>query len=164
MENSNTPTLHYVYAHISLRNFVFVKWDVFQKIFEAGPNNMMDFLRDCWTHVKDTNPELRENEIEVSDNDFEVSLAKLGNGQDLLLAKLPMPLNPPEAFYIGILVSENPRYFTLELEYSLFNNNEEEFIVCEWDKDGSHHNYGQIPQMLPGVFAGRIDEIVCAKN
>ena len=156
----NAPTLHYAYVHLGLRSFIFKEQEFFTKVFYAGPRNMSGFLRQFWDNLREDHQELNERDIEVLEDDFSLSVSKLTNGEDLLLIKLPRPNNSPEAFYIGVVISKGLRYFTLELGKDIFNGNSDTFVVCEWKEDGQHMNYGEISEMRPGLFAGRIDEIV----
>lgn len=154
------PTLRYIFAHISLKDFVFLRMEDFLNIFKAGPHNMTRFLKDYWNYIKEKHPELAESDIQMHAHEFDVSLSKLSNGQELLLVKLPKPVHYAEAYYAGILINPTPRYFTFELGQSIAQGNPDVYVVGEWDKDGKHKNYGGLTHMKPGLFVGKIDNIL----
>ena len=86
--NSEAPTLHYVYTHIVLRDFVLENKEQFYNIFNAGPDNLIEFLKDSWSNLAQNNPQLRGKEIEIKDSDFDVSVSDLDNEKKLLFKQI----------------------------------------------------------------------------
>jgi hypothetical protein len=97
-------------------------------------------------------------------SDLDMSLAVL-DGKPATLIQMPRPERPPEAFFACVVLlaeARRPdlwprdvqvRIFTLELELDSHGSSG---LICEWLKDGAHHNFGlsvlaQKPPFLQAV-------------
>lgn len=157
-KSQKSMTLHYAFAHMILRDIVINQSDNFKKVFDQGPESLKGYLVYLWNEIKNTNPQLRNQEQVINEDSFDVSLSEVKTDQKLLNIVMPKIKEAPEAIIVSVLFAEELRYFTLEYENNAYTG--ESFMVCEWQRGGKHKNYGKVNNPRPGVFAGKIEEII----
>lgn len=155
---NNRLTLHYVIAHMTLKNFVLKNGNDFIKIVAGGPDNLKSFLEALWKDIKTRNPDLRNINDNITKESFNVSMGIIDENTKLLTIVMPEVKEAPEATMIGVLLGGNLRYFTLEYDKSVVDQ-KETYMVCEWDKSGNHLNYGKTENTF-NSFLGSIIKIL----
>ena len=151
-----SSTLHYWLTHSILRDVVLDDPAYITQVFQSGPQNMMGYLEYLCDKIKENYPDLRNADGEFA---FELSLSEINEKTKLLNIIMPEPTEPAEVKIIGICFGEIVRYFTLEYGVSPITD-EDYHVFCEWDKNKAHLNYGPVVNPTPGVFAGKVAEIL----
>lgn len=127
----------YIFAHLAL-----------PALFLRAPESMLtnleennvEFLRYLWRQIG-----LKEGEHdEHAGMQITVACQPLAEGR-MAIIELPLPERPTEAYRLALCdVPDNPRYFTLELGEKL--DGSPRTVLCEWDANGRHYNYGDGPE------------------
>ena len=149
-------TLHYFFVHVALRDTVLDDPEYITQIFQAGPKNMLEYLKFLRGKILEKVPDLRNTDGEF---DFELSLSEINENTKLLNIIMPPTSEPTEASVVGICFGEIIRYFTLEYGSNPITN-ADYHVFCEWSKEKTHLNYGMVNNPTPGVFAGKVSEII----
>jgi hypothetical protein len=162
---------HYVFAHIALRQIAFKNPVGCVGVLHSP--EAMKFLTELWeevgTHCREA-PEAGGAAVQhIDGSTLGVRPARVGNFPSAVVS-LPQPLAPTEAYFIALVLHvelatlqgdgptpENPElsYYTLERGVSL--DGRERAVLCAWDAQGSHLNFGEGPpaQFEPFVEAVR---------
>lgn len=156
---SNKPTIHYVITHITLKNFVLKDSDNFMKVLMGGPDNLKCFLSAMWNDIKSRNTELRNSQDKIYESSFNVSIGVIDDNTKILTIVMPEVKEAPEATMVGVILGENLRYFTLEYDKSKIDGSNI-YILCEWEKNGNHLNYGSIKENTSDSFLESIARII----
>lgn len=161
-------SIHYLLAHMEIRNLVFEEWTKFNELLAQGPETLKEYFCFLWSKKKEEFIDRYDLDVidlnkEIKNSDFGVSYSVLD--KEIKVFKFTMPKRVTDygqAMCISIvLTSKLPRYFTLE--YSKEPNGEYFYVVGEWqidfeNDDYMHKNYGTIDKPNIGEFLRRINE------
>ncbi|MBI3158035.1 MAG: hypothetical protein HYZ26_00360 [Chloroflexi bacterium] len=126
----------YIFAHLALPALFFRAPESMLRNFEQeGP----EFLRYLWRQIGLE----KGGHDEAAGMQIQVEIHK--EAREIIgLISLPAPQNATEAFFVAAVHSpERARYFTLELGERL--DGSAYTVLCEWDTEGRHLNYGEGP-------------------
>jgi hypothetical protein len=169
-------TLHYVFAHIALRQLAFEH--PLGVVGTLHSPKAAEFLRSVWDDVAE---QVKRNgePVDIDASALAVSPVRVGD-YPCALVRLPPPQAATECYYVALVLHvdlreeaaaaaepppEKPRlsYFTLEYGASL--DGSERSVVCAWDEAGSHLNYGDGPwPPAPEAFAGAVTRLIRRDN
>jgi hypothetical protein len=159
------PSHHYVFAHVALRQLVFV--DAY-RFFEAiASPQQQNFLEGLWKQVCQNCDE--HGPASFTNRDIGIDITRI-HDFPAILVQMPEPNFIGEAHMVCIVVKvsvddmerkpDNPevRYFTLEKGVT-FGSNAERTVICEWN-GALHKNYGDGPEATPESFIAKIEEMI----
>ncbi|HLB51592.1 MAG TPA: hypothetical protein VJL30_01610 [Patescibacteria group bacterium] len=135
-----------------------------------NPNNFNRGLIANFNRIKENpNNDLLEKDISLEEGDFSLDIISLEIGDKLIVIRCPKPRKAPEAGFIGIILSDTPRYFISEYETNeimkqLSPDKEwaHKYILCEW-ANKTHKNYGEVSNTKE-AFVERIAKVIYASS
>lgn len=161
-ESTRPPSHHYALAHIVLKELCMKNPYWFFGFVTATDKEQI--LGEIWSFVCRISDEGGKPSFGIEDVRFEACRI-----QDfpMVLIYFPPPQGIAEVFIVAIILKisverlsecpENPevRYFTLEK--GVTEDHRHRTVLCEWDMDGTHLNYGDGPETYPRGFIEAIE-------
>lgn len=157
---SQTPLL-YFFPHVFLKDAVLNQWEFFKKEIDKGPKHLQQWMVANFNGLKqDPKGMLSNTDITLESDTFEMAVGNLTSGGKVIVVKFPVPQQTTEVTFVGIMLGETPRYFTLELhrpdemEKQMFpEKTNDRYELCEWEKNGTH-------KLLKGVDRSGLQEFI----
>lgn len=137
---------HYEFAHLLLPQRFFSDAKGLYRIL--CDDEGITLLEALWREAKS---DMLDDDIDSKDLSRSTHLGP--SDSNLMIIKLPLPKAVTEAYFVGLVVGENYRYFTLELGFD--EGGIKRTVFCEW-KNGAHFNYGDGPSADVEAFAATI--------
>jgi hypothetical protein len=163
------PSLLYYFENIFLRDAIYKHWEAFHSDITKGPDILKDGLVSNFLRVQSDPKEiLSKKKVEINNDDFNPTMAAVGSLKiPFLVINFPEPKETAEAYYGGIILSESPKYYLLELhrpddieKKTLPKENQKEsYFLGVWDNSFTHVNLGDLKTNSIGEFISRVDEI-----
>lgn len=165
---------HYVFAHVALRQLFFDKPEGFLGVLSSP--RAVDLLRDLWEEVGKRVAEAGEGQVLAPDG-LKATVRSLGP-RPCALVTLPPPEGITEAFMVAAVVNASvegegeeaklvpigdPPSFYVTLEKGLSDAGRARTVLCAWDAEGAHLNYGDGPPPEPAAFLGAVEKLISGK-
>lgn len=165
---------HYVFAHVALRQLFFDKPEGFLGVLSSP--RAMDLLRDLWGEVGRRVAAAGEGTA-LPHEGLKATVGSLGK-RPCALVTLPPPEGITEAFMVAAVVNASvegegedaklvpigdPPSFYVTLENGLSEKGRPRTVLCAWDAEGAHLNYGDGPPAEPAAFLGAVEKLLAGK-
>jgi len=160
---------HMFFAHHIFRGMVFENPALPFAAVAAGKGD--DLVRDVWRKVGEQISDGASGRA-LPDKGLTVEAVDIV-GCPAVLLHLPPPKGPPEAYFVAIVMTQQPRrrwlfrrsplrirYITLEYGVSLLVEEETHTVLCEWDEGGTHLNYGRGPSPDRAAFIEAVSTLL----
>lgn len=161
---------HVFFAHHIFRELTFE--DPLPLFAVAATGKGADFVKDVWRKVGEQLLESGASTNALPDNDLTVEATNIA-GHPAVLIHLPPPKGPPEAYFVAVVLTEQPRrrwlfwrtpprisFVTLEHGVSIFAEDDPHTVLGEWKQDGTHVNYGRGPIPSKAAFVEAVLNLV----
>lgn len=166
---------HYVFAHVALRQLFFDKPEGFVGVLSSP--RAMELLRDLWAEVGKRVSEAGEGNVLPADG-LAATVGSLGP-RPCALVTLPKPEGITEAYMVAAVVNASvegqgkeakfvpigdPPSFYVTLENGLSEDGRPRTVLCAWDAEGAHVNYGDGPPAEPAAFLGAVEKVISGRS
>lgn len=153
---------HYLYAHRLLPQLAFSAPEKFLAFVERNGSAFLEYF---WNEC---GKQIAEDE-RIQPEGLSCKIYSLDDGIVAACITLPQPVEMPEAYFAAfvhrpegddLLNSKQvfTRYFTLE--YGQRMDGSARTVLCEWNAEGSHLNYGDGPPPQMDLFLNSIESLL----
>lgn len=165
---------HYVFAHVALRQLFFDKPEGFLGVLSSP--RAPQLLKDLWLEVGKRVSDAGEGAILPPDGLF-ATVGALGP-RPCAVVTLPKPEGITEAFMVAAVVNASiegegedaklvpigdPPAFYYTLEKGMSDPGKTRTVLCSWNAEDSHANYGDGPAPEPRAFLGAVEKLISGK-
>jgi hypothetical protein len=150
--DDNQERWHYFFAHIALRRFVTHVPELLEAAL-ADPQRLGGWIAAALSEAEKFWGLTPEQTLAVG-RTIGVGEREIGDRRAVIV-EMPPPREPTECYFVAIFreTDDSIGYYTLER--SVFTPT----VLCGWDKEGRHCNYGLSPQPTIGAFVRAIEEL-----
>jgi hypothetical protein len=150
-----------VLAHVALRKFCEQNPGAFFGVM--GSPKRDEFLQELWGKVRAHCDPKGAPTFDIKD--VTITTCRVRNFPTIIVT-MPPPVEVAEAWFVGIVLKidldaqsapEKPEFVYLTLEKGANFDGIDRTILCAWDAEGAHVNYGNGPPPNERDFAGAID-------
>lgn len=151
--------IHYYFTNRLLKQYYFEDPEFIFDNLNRNDVLGLIFLTDLWHNA------LEAQDLNIEEDslweELNLKTSKSDDDLDIIIIRLPEPIEPVEAWFIGLTRQKGEqyiyRYFTLE--YGLDTNHKPVTVFCEWQND-THKNYGNGPEPDQELFSNKITEFL----
>ena len=142
---------HYIFAHIAFRQLAFRDPQACMAVLYSPVAKKM--LAEIWDDVTKYCAQ-SGHATDLKADELKIHQGRVGL-YPCVVVEMPPPLRMTEAHYVALIlrghlengkvVNEDPPLLYYTLEFSLRGDGTPFNMLCAWDDQGAHHNYGEGP-------------------